>query len=82
VRIENLADSFDNTAQVKELDLNALAQYLWHEANPGAHPAIITEMSLSANQLKSENVAYMKKYTWKGEDDKTLKVKAAPVDRS
>jgi hypothetical protein len=69
---------------VKELDLQQLASHLWQEANPGilAPKVTITEMSLSANQLKSEKDAYSDKYSWKGEDDAKLIDVKPPADKS
>ena len=70
--MENLADKFDlNNTKPFFLNLETFAKDLWSESNPGKPSANfdIKELSLSGNQVFSDNEHYKSKYRWIGEDD-------------
>lgn len=85
LRLENLYDLFDtdgnfNSPAVKAaskpfyVDLYKFSRALWQEANPKSHKNVqitIKELSLSANQLESDNQKWIEAHTlkWVAKDD-------------
>lgn len=73
VRFENMADRFDSDLTVQQLDLDKFANTFYQSANPGSivgsYNSTFKEVSLTANQLKSDLDAKKAKEPWIGEDD-------------
>lgn len=98
LRIENLYDLYDtdgnfNSPAVKAsskpfyVDLYKFCRALWQEANPKSHKNMqitIRELSLSGNQLESDNQKWIDSHSrkWVGRDDATRPKFQGPADVS
>jgi len=74
IRIENLDDSLDRDSGTKWVDVKAVAEALWTQANiqnPMEHTVAITELSLTGNMKLAE--LQKRRIHWKTEDDKKLR---------
>lgn len=71
VRLENLADTYDNPSKTLDINLRDLADDLYVSVN-GVNPAYVNieEMTLTGNQSRAEMLA--KKIQWKTVDDATV----------
>ena len=96
LRLENIYDLFDtdgnpNSPDVERsskpyfIDMYKFARALWQEANPSSHHNVqmtIRELSLSGNQLASDNEKWKNTHQkkWVGKDDSSRPVFKAPAD--
>jgi len=80
VRLENLADSYDQPNQAFHIDIRQFADDLYSSVN-GAKPAYVNieEMTLTGNQSRAEMLS--KKIEWKTLDDETVKPKYIVEDQ-
>jgi len=76
IRLQNLADPFDEIAKTVKVDLSGVAMALFGDANPNSkqEPKVsFKELSLTGNMALDEMRA--RKISWKTVDDHKLKSK-------
>ena len=76
IRLQNLADPFDQVAKTTKVDLKELAEALYFDVNPASKnmPKLwFKELSMTGNMALDEMRA--RKITWKTVDDHKLKSK-------